>query len=70
MPVRHALVRLASDGGSVYLDGVRIPCARFLTSRVDEQGRAVLTIEVAATELDMRQPEAPDEGVPDAAPHG
>lgn len=67
MPVQHALVRLAADGGSVYLDGCRIPCARFLSARADEQGRTVLTIEVVAAEVDLHRPERE---VPDVAPHG
>ncbi|MEU7400001.1 hypothetical protein [Streptomyces sp. NPDC044948] len=72
MRVQLAQVKLNDLGhGSVYLDGQRIPGVRAVAVRSEAGGRAILTVEIVAIELEMRQTRNPSDGeVPDAAAHG
>ncbi|MFJ6566234.1 hypothetical protein ACIQNU_02350 [Streptomyces sp. NPDC091292] len=66
MPVQLAKVRLTPGGGSVYLDGQRVPAVQSVRTHV-EGGLVILTLEIRAAEVEMVQRDA-GEGVPGAAP--
>lgn len=71
MTVRLAKVRLTTNGGgTVELDGQRIPGVRAVTVRTEAGCRPVLVLEVLAREVDLKQAPNPVEEVSDAAAHG